>query len=297
MMWKSLGLFVVALFFILAAAIFFTNGVEWLGKRFKLSEGGVGSVLAAVGTALPETIVPLVAIFWMGESDIGIGAILGAPFMLATLTLPLTAIWIIVLSSMRQRENAFILNRDIPRTDLGCFLPSFALAVSASLIPFQVIRYLVAVLLIGMYIRYLKVVLGTGEVSGAGIAPLYFARSAGNPALTVIFLQIGVALAIMVTGAHLFVGVVMALAPVVGISPLVLSLLVTPVATELPEKFNSLVWISQKKDTIAVGNITVAMVFQGTIPVSIGMVFTSWELNALAWPVQPWPSWRPLFIT
>jgi cation:H+ antiporter len=43
----------------------FTNGVEWVGCKFKLSEGVVGSVLTAIGTALPETIVPLIAIFFV----------------------------------------------------------------------------------------------------------------------------------------------------------------------------------------------------------------------------------------
>jgi cation:H+ antiporter len=54
---------------------------------------------------------------------------------------------------------------------------------------------------------------------------------------------------------------------------------VAPIATELPEKLNSLLWISQKKDTLAVGNITGAMVFQGTFPVSVGLVGTSWNLD------------------
>jgi len=134
---KTLILFFAALFLILGAAILFTNAVEWLGKRLKLSEGGVGSVLAAVGTALPETVVPLVAIIWMGEEDVGIGAILGAPFMLITLTLPLAAFWIISLSKMKKREGSFILDRHVPITDLGYFIPSFSLAILASVIPFM----------------------------------------------------------------------------------------------------------------------------------------------------------------
>ena len=79
----------LALAIILAGAELFTNGVEWVGEGFGLSEGAVGSVLAAVGTALPETILPIVAIVGGKPSgdDIGIGAILGAPFMLTTLAM------------------------------------------------------------------------------------------------------------------------------------------------------------------------------------------------------------------
>ena len=59
MEWALLG---SSLLVILGGAELFTNGVEWIGEGFGLSEGVVGSVLAAVGTALPETILPLVAI-------------------------------------------------------------------------------------------------------------------------------------------------------------------------------------------------------------------------------------------
>ena len=82
---------VVSLAAILGAAVLFTNAVEMLGERLNLGSGAVGSVLAAVGTALPETMIPVVAIvvsLFTGASaagDIGVGAILGAPFLLGTL--------------------------------------------------------------------------------------------------------------------------------------------------------------------------------------------------------------------
>ena len=57
----SVVLLVVSIAVILFAAELFTNSVEWLGKKLNLGEGAVGSILAAVGTALPETILPMVA--------------------------------------------------------------------------------------------------------------------------------------------------------------------------------------------------------------------------------------------
>jgi len=57
---------------------------------------------------------------------------------------------------------------------------------------------------------------------------------------------------------------------------------VVDLATELPEKFNSVIWVRQGKDTLAMGNITGAMVFQSTIPVGIGLLFTDWDLSANA---------------
>ena len=53
----------VMLVIILLASKLFTNALEHLGARLKISEGVAGSLFAAVGTALPETIVPLLAIF------------------------------------------------------------------------------------------------------------------------------------------------------------------------------------------------------------------------------------------
>ena len=45
-------------FIILLGAELFTNGIEWFGHRLNLAEGAVGSVLAAVATAMPETLIP-----------------------------------------------------------------------------------------------------------------------------------------------------------------------------------------------------------------------------------------------
>ncbi len=60
-----------------------------------------------------------------------------------------------------------------------------------------------------------------------------------------------------------------------------ISLILAPLATELPEKFNSVIWLKDSKDTLALGNITGAMVFQGTVPVVLGLLFTPWSLARL----------------
>ena len=72
----------------------------------------------------------------------------------------------------------------------------------------------------------------------------------------------------------------------VGIPAGLIALVLAPLATELPEKFNSVIWLRDNKDTLAIGNITGAMVFQSTIPVSIGVLFTPGSSTSSA-PSRP----------
>jgi len=95
-------------------------------------------------------------------------------------------------------------------------------------------------------------------------------------------LQSTVGLGGLVAGAHLFITAAKALSADLGVSPLLLALLIAPLATELPEMSNSFLWLYRRKDTLAVGNVTGAMVFQGTFPVSVGLVGTDWNLGSSA---------------
>ncbi|MDX1487618.1 MAG: hypothetical protein R3268_05410, partial [Acidiferrobacterales bacterium] len=81
---------------------------------------------------------------------------------------------------------------------------------------------------------------------------------------------------LIVLGAKGFVHGVEQLSATMDISALVLSLLIIPVATELPEKVNSILWIRRRRDTLAFGNVTGAMVFQGSLLPALGIMMTPW---------------------
>lgn len=273
-----------SLVLILAAAELFTNGVEWLGARWNLSQGAVGSVLAAVGTALPETIVPMVAILAGSEAarvDIGLGAILGAPFMLGTLAFLVTGLAVIYFSRRQRRTAAILVDQAVIRRDLAFFLAVYSVAVASSYFPLRWAKQVVAALLLAAYVLYVyqSVVRKTSVVDADGLKPLFLARGHDRPPLPLIGLQVAAALGMMVTGAHLFVDVIEHLALKLGISPFLISVVVAPIATELPEKFNSVLWVGQGKDTLALGNITGAMVFQGSVIPAIGIFLTPWSLG------------------
>jgi cation:H+ antiporter len=289
-------LLILSLVMILISAEVFTNGVETFGRRLSLSQAVVGSILAAVGTALPETILPFVAIFMHGGSagkHIGVGAILGAPFMLATLAFFLVGLTAILCYIRKKR--AFELRVELHglKRDLFFFIIMYGTAIS---LPFFVHdgRIFIAAALVVGYIIY-AVITFRGESEGIVHAEeLYFSRlirflrnrssavTRGPDGIPLIVFQVLCALALMVGGAQVFVTGLETLSRAWGLNPLLFALLVAPIATELPEKFNSVSWTLKGRDTLAIGNITGAMVFQSTFPVSLGLLFTDWALSGLS---------------
>lgn len=86
------------LILILIGAELFTNAAEWLSRRLNLSSTVTGNILAAVGTALPESVIPIVALYRGGQMEIASGAVFGAPFMLGTLAFALCGLTAILCS-------------------------------------------------------------------------------------------------------------------------------------------------------------------------------------------------------
>ncbi len=286
-MWFDIVKLLVSLGIILLSCELFTNGIEWLGKKLKFGDGVVGSIFSAVGTCLPETMIPIIAILFTKGSennvDIGIGAIIGAPFMLSTLAFFLTGMSVLVFWKRRKSGLAMHVNEKILARDIGFFIIIYSIGVAASFVDILLVKYLVAMFLIGYYIYYIVLTVKNDVCTDCEIEDLYLSRLLKfKPELAFIVLQIALALTGIIFGAEIFVGSIESTAEIFGISALALSLIITPVATELPEKFNSIIWISKRKDTLALGNITGAMVFQSCIPVSIGILATHWQLDMKA---------------
>jgi cation:H+ antiporter len=272
---------------ILAGALLFTNAVEWAGHRLALGEGATGSVLAAVGTAMPETLIPIVAIIEgsEGSEDVAIGAIIGAPFLLATIAMALVGVSALMFKHRREQGTRLAADVETLDRDLIFFCVFFAAGLAIGLgVPdgLQIPVAVAFVVAYGVYVR--QTLRGGGEVEGIdAIGPLYLDRTPGTepPGQTVV-LQLIIGLGAIVGGAHLFVEELLSVAESVGVEPLVLSLVLAPLATELPEKANSFFWVKDGKDSLALGNITGAMVFQSTIPIAFGLAFTAWDLDKFA---------------
>jgi cation:H+ antiporter len=306
---------VAALGLILVGAELFTNGIEWFGHRLNLAEGAVGSVLAAVATAMPETLIPVIAIvgpaiFGGGaanSAEIGVGAILGAPFMLSTLAMFVTGVAVIVVSRRGRRGTQMAVNVTILGRDVIFFVVAYAIAIGTAFLPADLhpVRWCVAGLLVVIYAFYVRAHFHDPAEEGdpAELNRLHLTRLRGRrpgppldfdvlpgephaetpaeqPALRIIVTQVVGALALIIIGAQVFVGAVEHLSHAVGLDPRILALVIAPIATELPEKFNSVLWVRVGKDTLAMGNITGAMVFQSCLPTVLGILFTEWTFRA-----------------
>lgn len=305
----DLLLIVGAFALILVGAEIFTNGIEWLGVKLDLSHGATGSILAAIGTATPETLIPIVAILFTNTADsaeIGVGAILGAPFMLATLVMLLIGATAFFLRKRRRRDTLHVDAAHATR-DLSFFLVMYTIAVALALLPpgLHFIKGYVGWIFLPTYFLYLFLVLRTpkrtsvdteeareeAEAFDALTFATYLRRwgaavTPTKPALWLVLGQVLISFAGIVLGAKFFAAFVEDFSHALGFHALLVSLILAPLATELPEAANSLVWTRQGKDVIALGNVAGAMVFQSTIPVTVGVLLTSWDLGptSSAWP-------------
>jgi cation:H+ antiporter len=279
-------LLMAAFVLIIGGAVLFTNAVEWAGKRLNLGEGAVGSLLAAVGTALPESLIPVVAVLSGAESeDIAIGAIIGAPFMLGTVAMLLVGASALVFRDRRDSGSEVTPEVASVRRDLGLFLPCFAIGLGLGLVDAKPVHIVGAIALVIAYVLYARHTVRETRDSGTeeDLKALTFDPSKDDPPRNrQIVSQLVLGLLLIVGGAELFVQEVVAVAESLGVSALVLSLVLAPLATELPEKLNSVLWIRRDKDALAVGNITGAMAFQSTLPLALGLLITDWNLDQFA---------------
>jgi cation:H+ antiporter len=298
----DIALIIGAFVLILVGAEVFTNGVEWLGIKLRISEGATGSILAAIGTATPETLIPVVAILFTNTADadeIGVGAILGAPFMLGTLVMLLIGLTAYLLRARRKRDTLHV---DAPHAlrDLSFFLVFYSIALALALIPSEIhfIKGYVGWIFIPAYFVYLFLVLRKGRRTAEDIEEELEEREAfdeltfsgllgrigvrftpASPPLWLVLAQTVIAFGAIILGARFFADFVEDFSHAMGFNTLLVALVLAPLATELPEAANSLIWTRDGKDVIALGNVAGAMVFQSTIPVTIGVLLTPWQLG------------------
>jgi cation:H+ antiporter len=274
--------FAGGLVLMVVAATLFTNAVEWGARSLGMGHGMTGSVMAAIGTAMPETVVPVVALISGGHeaTQTATGAILGAPLMLATIGLGLVGVVGIIFGRAHLRVDAV----DARRV-LWAFSLSFVLLIAGAFIPTP-LRWVDAALLAFLYVAFVRRTMRADVAPQGDYEPLLFSRLAGGWSpdgrgkLVLPAVQAVVGLAGLALASEIFLFGLHQVASVAHLSPLVLALLLVPIATELPEVTAGSLWIRRDRDSLALGNVTGSMVFQATFPAIVGLCFTPWRLSA-----------------
>jgi cation:H+ antiporter len=211
--------------------------------------------------------------------------------MLGTLALFITGISIFILRRRREKGAEIDFDSRITQRDLGVFLLVYLSAISIAFVLPQQTKALIAPLFVAIYVAYVWRVFKTDKGGSRALpepltleswaARLTNVTARQNPKLWLVMVQTTFSLLLIIAGAQLFVNQIVSLAAQLNASATLLALIIVPVATELPEKLNSVIWVSQGKDALALGNITGSMVFQSCIPVAFGVAFTGWALGSI----------------
>lgn len=275
----------ISLIVIVLSCILFTNAIEYLGNKLKLGHNATGSILAVLGTGLPETIIPLVAIFEVcfsdlkiqAAQDIALGAVLGSPFMLSTF-----AMFLLLIVLLIKKRNYLNVDYKFILRQYRYFLLAYCIAILFSfnnIINFKYFASLALIFIYGIYV-YRTIIKSRDVCVECEIDELYFYKFKLNRNFALIF-QLIISLVVLVLASHYFVDEIRYFSYSLGFSPAILTLLIAPFATELPECINSIIWLKQDKDDLAIANILGAIVFQTTILCAIGMILTPWILNRI----------------
>lgn len=246
----------IAIFLVCAGAIYisceyFVNGVEWVGRRFNLGATTTGSVLAAFGTALPESAVTFVAVTFgrdAAQKGIGVGAAVGSPLVLSTISYTVVGI-ALLLNRARLRRRSTMLQVDHRRLsrDQAWFFLIFSCTIALGLVGFAFKRWL-GIALFFSYGLYVWREIGSGKDASEDcelIEPLKFRPREKAPGLGWALLQTLAALVVIAIASRIFVSQLEMIGNRLGLSPHLVALLLSPIATELPETLNALIWVRQ----------------------------------------------------
>ncbi|MCW2609200.1 MAG: cation:H+ antiporter [Actinomycetota bacterium] len=287
------------------ACEWFVNAVEWLGVQLKFGPIAVGTILAAAGTALPESVVTLVAVLFGSKehgSDIGVGAAMGGPLVVGTIAYGVTGAMILWrYRKKRVKALATVGGGDLAQSteegdgaapgldtvdtrrlarDQSWFLAIFVVKVALGLVAFAVKPWLGLLFFLAYAVYFWhETRSGDEQASGDDLEPLKIQPRRAVPAKLAVWTQTLLALAVVFAASQLFVAQLEWAGPALGLPSVVVALLLSPIATELPEVMNAIIWVRQGKTQLAVANISGAMMIQATVPSGLGLLFTPWHFT------------------
>jgi cation:H+ antiporter len=214
------------------------------------------------------------------QKDIGVGAALGGPLVLSTVAY--AVVGVVLLASRQPLKATPEVVRQFRRLsrDQGWFLGIFAVKIGLGLVAFALKPWL-GIAFLAAYALYFwqEMRHDEGDVEEPELEPLRIAPKRAEPSTALALLQTGIALVVIFAASRVFVSQLDVLGPALGLKPQLLALLLSPIATELPETLNAVIWVRQGKHRLALANISGAMMIQATVPTAFGLFWTPWLLD------------------
>jgi len=246
-----------------------------------------GDYLAAFGTALPESIVTFMAVAFntsAEQKDIGVGAAMGGPLVLGTISYAVVGLYIIYFRKKREIGIEIDIDSQKLSRDQLWFISIFILKVLLGLVIFS-FKPLTGFLFLAAYgLYFYKEMRNECTISEGTLDLLTFQSHQTEPKTRWVLSQTLVSLTLIFISSHVFVKNLELLSGFWDVSPHIVALLLSPIATELPEILNAVIWVRQGKENLALGNISGAMMIQATVPSAFGLFFTPWLFDSyLLW--------------
>jgi len=209
------------------------------------------------------------------SKNIGIGAALGGPLVLATIAYPIVGVMLLITGGQPAKAPIDV-NRQRLGRDQSSFLLIFVFKIALGFAAFS-LKPWVGWVFLAAYAAYTWAeVRHEGDEAEGELELLLFQRRVENPGWLLVSVQTLLALVVIYLASHVFVAQLNAIGPWLGIPSTMVALLLSPVATELPETMNAIIWIRQGKHRLALSNISGSMMVQATVPTALGLFFTPW---------------------
>lgn len=264
--------------------LLFTNAIEYVGHRARWTGSFTGAVISPLFTSMPELLIFLVALYIYGGDvgeKIGVGTILGQPFMAATIIFPLMFLVAVAGYMMGKRHDLVLEVEKILVIPYIIFTVLYPL-VLLPLLPIGVGRYAVSAILLASYLLYTGIMFRSKSMLIPEAEEIYLKRLLGRSTshwIPVAAIQLLIAVALLIIGSRTLVAGIDDASKNLNISPIALAILVTPLAAVLPESITAVIWTLKGKDTLAVAAMIGEKVLYSTFYPAIGLMLTEWEID------------------
>ena len=267
-----------------AGGLFFTNALEYLGGRLRLGESFVGAVVSPIFTSMPEFIIFIIALYLYGGEagqDIGIGTVMGEPFMISTIVFPVIFLFAVIGRLTGTRDDLVLeVNRELIIPYL-IFMALFPTILLPALIGNVMVRWVVALLLISTYLVYVKLMHSSQGLVIEAYEEPYLGVATGwlNRGIELSVVQLILGIVILIYGSRLMVHGIGEASRAFSIDAIALSILIIPIATVLPESITAIIWVLKNRDTMAVAVLVGEKVLYSTLYPAMGLLLTHWRLT------------------